>query len=404
MKIVLNEDQIKTHEEKKDDQAKNDAISEEPTLDISDLNDSNTQDSNNQSDYENDEYLNQEITEDLKKDISKIIEKNKYKEDSDFESEINKDENKNNKKNKKEKNKKSSHKKRKRIENSEAETNEDYYENYKIRLRNNKIYKNIVTGVMISFVVILVGFNIYFTFFREVRSDLEIAQNVSLINGLYGYPEEGIESYLKDNFSTILVNSGLKNEVGGNVDGTFRVDNINVLFVTPKSSTDANVYFAATISTDTGSSTHQFLLNIEYDKDTFSYKPTTDLMFSLPKNLNSSDKDTEYKSAWTFDGLTKQEDEEVASLETFLDNFYIILYNEDKAVTNYYDGSDKIGDPNFSYIEITGLEYYTSINNMGANVKVTYKLSSSEGLVYELTSYMNVEKLSTGSYMIHSIY
>ncbi len=288
----------------------------------------------------------------------------------------------------------------KRFENINPESNEDYYKNYLIRKRNNKIKNTLFGFSFITLFSVIIILNIYFIFFREVKSTKEIAAEVKQENNISNYPKDGVESYLDTNLYSIL--SKFTDVSSGSNVSDWKITDIQVDRIITKSDSNANVYFSCKVNTDIGSSVHNFMLPLYFDFSTKAYSPSGDLIICTTKNTNSVD-ETE-TSLFDFGKNTQYDKEETKKLSNFLDSFFIILYNNtDKDISTYYDGTDELGDSDFTYVQINSVEYYQESNYIGCNVKINYRVKSAEGLNYDITNYALVVK-NGSNYIIKKLF
>ena len=126
------------------------------------------------------------------------------------------------------KNKSKFNRRSKMIEKNNVESNEDYRQNYLIKLRNQKFKKTIFSFSFYSIICLTLVTNIYYVFFKKEQTIETSAQQVKSIIQFTKFPKEGVETYIKDNIKDILEedvqitgSSGTKNWVlfGGSSRG-----------------------------------------------------------------------------------------------------------------------------------------------------------------------------------------
>lgn len=299
-------------------------------------------------------------------------------------------------------NKKRKRDKTKIIERANPETNDDFYRNYQARIRNNRLKKAIFNVAFYFTIIFLIGINIYLAFFHQLRPIQEIAKDVRTINQDSKYPKEGVELYLAKNIKTIL-NNDIKASTG---TGTkeWEIRNLYVRKIVTRGDRNANVYFTAEIATNMGASFHNFILPLGYNFDTRRYYPTGNLITRAEQDDDYTDI---YKegSLWEFGKAKKMPTDQTEKLQSFLNSFFTLVYNEHKSVSSMLaQGYEpKVGDINFRFEKINKLEWYNEANPMGANVYVNYTLSSTEGLSYTVDTYMIIQN-SNNIFLISKIY
>lgn len=282
-------------------------------------------------------------------------------------------------------------------ENFKIPFNDEYYNEYKKRLRENKLKKIAFTVGFFGILIGLLCFNVYFTFIRETTSIDELTNQVIQKANINDFPVSSVQGYLNSNLETILGN-GIIETAGASSNWT--VESINIEKIAVKSSQNANVYFSAEIYSDVGHNTHRFMVPLIYDYETKGLKLGGEVNLLTKKNSNSTE--INKTNNYSFEGLEKSDDTQAVT--NFLDNFFLLLYNEHKDVSDYYSKSKNLGDENLKYIQITSLAYYKGENAAGCNTMVKYKVQGTEELTYEITSYMKIVKDSNGKYTIENMY
>lgn len=294
---------------------------------------------------------------------------------------------------------------KKSIPKTSPETNEDYFTNYKIKVRNQKVKKTIFTSIFYIFIAAMLVCNVYFIFIKKNKSIERTAAEVKYLINYTSFPKEGVEKYLEDNFQTLIDKNVKVSSSSGASNWT--LNGINVRKVAAVTDSVANVFFSADISTNTSVAEHSFIISLTYDNTTKSYSPASDLISRTTLDEDSVKFEEENDKLWTFgEKPVKKDKDKINALSEFLNQFYTVLYNNKTYPSNtYLQTNNQINfdntDYNFSYVD--NVDWYETNNYMGMNCKVTYVVTSSEGLTYTMTSYMHVEE-SGDSFKITSLF
>lgn len=277
-------------------------------------------------------------------------------------------------------------------------SNEDYYQNYKKRVRNNRIKRLCVYGTMLGTLFAILILNLYFIFVRERVSIPEIAAQVKNINKINNYPTESVDGYLQEHGLELI--SGMLDLSNGSGAKTFSISGIRVNKIAVRSDNNANVYFSCYVTTNVGSELHNFLLPLYYSSKTSSFAPSGDLILCAAQN-NSTVEPIE-ASLWGFEKIKRYNKEETVKLTNFLSNFLEILYNNpDNDLGTFYSGDSKLGDYACSFLGIQECSYYQESNAMGLNCELVYTLKSNEGVVFTVHNYAAVKKVGDTYEIVH---
>ena len=258
--------------------------------------------------------------------------------------------------------------------------------------RKTKIKKTIIASSLALIFLSNIVFGFYNAFFKKERPLNELAYFVNEYNGTTAFPTDGILGFLQFN-----INNLMKTRVSfgkGVKEFGVKPENIYITRVVKKTNTLVNVYFDAIVDTNLGSTMHSFILPLKYKWDTYSYHPAGELSIKIAQS--NSNLEQEENELLSFDGLTKASDINLKSAESFLTNFFTIVYNTKGDYTQDYLGSYKLGDDNVKFDSISSLELYNSKNRGGYNACVSYYLVSEEGLRYTVSSYLDLESINVG--------
>lgn len=289
---------------------------------------------------------------------------------------------------------------------SSPESNEDYYQNYQIKLRNQKLKKGIFSSIFYLFVASMLACNVYFIFLKQDKSIEQTAYEVKNAIHFTTFPEAGVQGYLEDNFAT-LIDKNVK-VTGGSGASDWSLQKINVRKVAAINDTYANIFFSATIITNTNTVDHNYILTLKYDNNIKSYSPASDLITRVTYDSDTTEMNSEDDVIWGFGETNKYDGKAVSKLTPFLEQFFTMLYNNKTYPGSSYllEGDKEFNFDNTKYIfsYIDKVDWYQNVNYMGSNCKVTYVVSSSEGLSYTVTSYLAVYEDGNGGYKISSIF
>lgn len=275
--------------------------------------------------------------------------------------------------------------------------------------RLQKMYKSLkmkkISFIIIVFVVIaaLLIFGTYNTFFKHQMTGQEMTAEVNKYNKESGFPDQGVQGFLKQNINTIIKPYAYFSDKNG--ASTIHVDpsSIFVTSIVKKSSSIANVFFQCTITTDKGETTHNFYLPVEFNWDKFAYFPAGELELAMRGIENGTTENKGNNMVKSFQGI----DEDKANKEDaqkFVENFLIAVYNSDGAMNlgTMYKGAYQLGDPNLSFDSIIEFYIYTGSNKLGYNATVKYVVETTNGLKYTDFTYLNISK-SGDSWIINEV-
>ena len=273
------------------------------------------------------------------------------------------------------------------FEDESQRNHELYQKDLHSKYRILKIKKFFITSLIYGFILALLGMNIYNNFFKDRMSNAQMAQIVNAANKTTNFPTEGVEGYLKRTVNTLAKDSMKLDE--GVKEAYLNTASIQVLYVSKKSDTLANVYFKATIKSSVKENWHTFMIPLYYNPDTLSYAPAGKIQ--VTSSFSEPIEEIENKIL-SFKELPVADKSEIESANVFMKNFFTLVYNQKGDYHQLYTGTDNLGDNNATFVDITALELYAETNQAGFNGKITYRLKFAEGVTYTTTSYILLEK------------
>ena len=273
------------------------------------------------------------------------------------------------------------------FEDESQRNHELYQKELHSKYRILKIKKFFITSLIYGFILALLGMNIYNNFFKDRMSNAQMAQIVNAANKTTNFPTEGVEGYLKRTVNTLAKDSMKLDE--GVKEAYLNTASIQVLYVSKKSDTLANVYFKATIKSTVKENWHTFMIPLYYNPDTLSYAPAGKIQ--VTSSFSEPIEEIENKIL-SFKELPAADKSEIESANVFMKNFFTLVYNQKGDYHQLYTGTDNLGDNNATFVDITALELYAETNQAGFNGKITYRLKFAEGVTYTTTSYILLEK------------
>jgi len=266
------------------------------------------------------------------------------------------------------------------------------------RLFKLKVKKALFATALVGFLVTNTVVGVYNAFFKEPPSYFEIAANVNRLNGYTPFPEVGVLSYLNKNADTLFQKNATLRK--GAREAKIAPGSVNLTEVVEKDAFTANVYFSADVETALGRNTHNFFLSLGFDWDEGVYYPMSELQLSV-NNYPVVTKVTEESPYLTFKDLERDAANE-QSARTFVNNFFIMLFNEEADISTFYSGDRVIGDENARFEKIEDFKLYTQRNRNGYNAVVTYYLALDEGVTYKVTNYLDLVN-EGGHWVVKSI-
>ena len=300
-------------------------------------------------------------------------------------------------------NNKKFNRKSKMLAKNSPEGNEDYYVNYQIRLRNQKMRSTIFTFSFYLIVAAILACNFYFIFIKKETPLNVIEGSVKKDLYVYMFPTDGVQEYLEDNLPVMIQNN--VNITGGSGAGSWNVSEIRIRKFNLINDSYANVYFSADFDTAIGTAEHDFIIALKYDYTTKTYSPASDLVVRSTSFVDSVEMAEEDDILWGFGENRPSNDTD--AIESFLTQYFTMLYNN-KTVPSAYlmiEGDVVFDNEDFTFDSLDSVEYYGQVTNyMGANLKVIYNVKSTEGLTFSVTTYMYITDDGHGSFKITKLY
>lgn len=292
------------------------------------------------------------------------------------------------------KTKKRKNKRRKVREKEEEEHNTDVFtleEEIRKKYNSLKLKKIFVTTFIIILSISLLVFGTYNTFFKKEKSTEQLATEINRVNNTTPFPTEGIYGFLNTNINDLFVKN--ITYLKDTTDYEIESGSLSITKVARKTASIANVYFSAKIVTNLGENYHNFFIPIYYDWETRSYHPAGPLTLSI--NNIGNDVKIVKNNMLSFDDYPEASEEDRNLVNIFLTNFFILVYNTPGAnYSQFYSGDQALGDDSLSFERISKLELYAKDNLNGYNCRVEYVVTMSEGLKYNIVSYLKIEKIT----------
>lgn len=299
---------------------------------------------------------------------------------------------------KKKKKKKESNKAKKKERKKNSENATDLEKMVETEYKKLKFKKAIVLALFLFTVLFLLFFNVYNTFVKQEKSIQQLTAEINAMNRDTAFPTEGVYGFLDMNLESLL---GKK---VGFLKGTtqYSIDSSNIFItrINKRTGSIANVYFQAIIDTNKDSIAHNFLLPIYYDWNTSSYHPAGDVSLRMA-NIDNSTKIAD-NDQLTFKNHQKQSAENIESAKIFMTNFLVLVYNTKGDYSQQYSGNAVLGDKNVTFERINDIVLYSSYNKNGHNGIIEYVVTTTEGLSYTITSYINIDRANK-SWIINAI-
>lgn len=259
-----------------------------------------------------------------------------------------------------------------------------------------KIRKTAILSALVIFMLGMVALGSYQTFGKKDLTGPDIAALANYYNGDTNFPTDGLQGFLSANVGEMI-----SSKLTLNTDVTqATVGDPVITKVTKKNSSIANVYFYVDITSTKGTERVNCVLAISYDKASQTYYPAGDVILTsnLPANSTTKKVDNPFLS---FDGIAKATEENQKSSETFINNFFQLLYSG-QDVTPYYKSDIVLLTNGETFKGINMYMLYSATNKNGYNVYVQLKLALPNGVNYTTDKYMTITK-SGQSWMVTAI-
>lgn len=278
----------------------------------------------------------------------------------------------------------------------EIEISSEDLEKEKKKYKSLLIKRVILYFCLIFTFIAIVGFGTYKTFFEHKYTGNEIAYLANRYNGKTNFPESGVQGYLESNIDALIKD---KLSIDSSVKELY-IETPIVTRINPKNDGLANVYFYTTIVSNNGKNTVNCVLPIAWNKESQIYSPAGTIMFTPNSSSNASVKEVE-NPLLSFEDIPKENEEKVKSSETFIDNFFSMLY-AGQDISPYYKGEAKIKTEGLTYNGLTEYMLYQSTNGNGYNVSVKINLTMSNGISYITQKYLTIKR-SGESWIVQAV-
>ena len=267
----------------------------------------------------------------------------------------------------------------------------------KIRAYNSHAKKNrrIVSVVSVIFLVFILIFGVYNTFFANTLSSKDV---MTLINSSSNaFDSSGISGFIYDNIDELYEKQV---QTGDETTATsYKIDknSLRISRIDKLSLTTAVVYFGANVETTSDSSgsvtePQQFSIVVNYKDGGYSFATPLNIRnFMIPNK--SADK-IEENEFFTFEGIDKYDEEQSKKAEEKVDRLLSDLY-EGKPTTGDIEMKSKFKPRGNKYKKITEFIMYKKPNKLGFNATCKYDILTKEGALFSNDVMIKIEK--TGS-------
>ena len=265
------------------------------------------------------------------------------------------------------------------------------YKSYRVR-------KIVVLATVIAFLLALIIFGTYSTFFKHDLTAYEAAVYTNAYNGQATSQQwdSGVQSFLEANLYEMLTTNFSSS---GDVK-EFTVDNISVERNIAYGDTMFLTFFSADIETN-GSSERVFM-SIWISVENSTYEAASSVTISSRAAYSSYDGTTVDNSYLEFDD-SELNSEDSTSFQSALNNFLTLGYNTGGDTSQIYVGESELDFSGATYIQIDSCSVYDTENNLGFNAVATYKLELDNGVQFTTTSYFDISLSSSGAWVINRI-
>lgn len=299
--------------------------------------------------------------------------------------------------------------------------------------KKNKRNRFIVTVVAIIFLLSMITFGTYNTFFKSTLSQDDVSKIVQAetetfnINGVEGFLHESIESVFAERADTAEISQELET---CNIDP----NSVRVTRILPLDTETAVVYFNANLNLKmkdgtkedgsgemvpyTGATTYnkyQFRAIITYkpnkvkedgtpyDNSYRIYRYASDISMSpIVWNDNYKYEDADEETVYlSFEDIEEEEPNKTAVIQTKVDRIFSDLY-EGKNASADFSGGKKFNKTD-EYLGISEFKLYTQKNPLGYNAVCTYTVKSTDKITYSNTVYLAIEANGSNNWKITSI-
>lgn len=277
------------------------------------------------------------------------------------------------------------------------------------RYKRFKRKQAIVFSCIIIFTLMTTAFGTYNVFFKHQPTYEEITTNVNRINQRYGFPRDGVATFLIESLPVLTHES-----YSGALKNTF-ID-IRITDISEKSTERANVYFTAKMQLTEDDNRElpkgvvvpdepikiQGVVPIKYDWDRGTYE-ATDLPRITPVEDTNSDSGKKWNAAkemknnplYSFPNdstlLVDTRSDEYIGAKKFVTNFLTILYNQKGDYSTFYKGGQRLA-PVGTFQRLKTFNMYKQKNAMGFNTEIEFENQIVPGASFMNKTYLCIEK------------
>ena len=264
------------------------------------------------------------------------------------------------------------------------------------KYQNLILKKNILYASMLVFVVSIVLFGMYKTFFQRNYTGQEIAALANAYNKKTNFPESVVQGYLESNINILLKDKlNLRQDIN-----EVEIQKPVVTRINAKNDNLANIYFYTIIKANTGDVKVNCVLPLYWDSKTQECEPAGQIMIT-PNKSSASNTNERENELLSFKDIQKDTDENINSSKTFVDNFFTMLY-AGQDVSPYYKGRTEIESSDLKYDGITEYVLYQKTNKNGYNATCKINLIMPNGISYTTQKYLTIER-SGESWIVSAI-
>lgn len=265
------------------------------------------------------------------------------------------------------------------------------YKSYRVR-------KIALLATVIAFLIALIIFGTYSTFFKHELTAYEAAVYTNAYNGQATSQQwdSGVQSFLEANLYEMLETNFSSS---GDVK-EFTVDNISVERNIAYGENMFLTFFSADIVTN-GSSERVFM-SMWVSVENSTYEAASTVTISSRAAYSSYDGTTVDNTYLEFDDSELNSDDS-SSFQSALDNFLTLGYNTDGDTSQIYIGESELDFSGATYLQIDSCSVYDTENELGFNAVATYKLELDNGIQFSTTSYFDISLSDSGAWVINRI-
>lgn len=263
------------------------------------------------------------------------------------------------------------------------------------KFRTKKI---VVYICFIIAIIALLFFGVYNTFFKHTLTAKEAAVYTNRYNNqtIVQQWDTGVEGYLQANLYTLMKS---KYDVSNSVDKDFKVSNIAVEKNQQITGDMLITFFSADVTIKDETNRVFCTLPLSVKDGTFNL--AGELQFCTWEPYSADVVTVVENPTLDFNDDTRNKEASEA-LKPTISNFFELGYNLKQDISDIYKGDHKL-EFKGKFIELKSCSVYDEPNEMGYNAEVSYIVQLDNGAGYLNHCYMQIEKNSSGSYIIKGI-